>query len=528
MLEVLEQLPGERGLQRALAWWDKGYQVAAAFRGRVTPQNAAELMQRFGRLLPRDDPARFLDYFDGVELPRAMFASIRERAAATEDIGLRSRLLRMMAETGDERAADAALAEWRANADMGNWAAGCLLTLGRRNPAPPVLAAMDSMVRADGKPIADTVRSELLLALLSSGWRTRSLTLRYDRALDLVAAGMATAPAKHPYASRDDAPKLSPLQYLVYREVDPPHGFTPEQVVPHLRTLFANADSAPLFAPDRWSVPAIADVYLVELAERSPMFRTDWQQIAAARLNDQLAAGTSGGPMFDWFAQVLANPADKKVMPIPPAVARRFRDRLLQLVDSENPAWARAAASALRDIGEPLDLARLAGNHNADVRAWVADLVRDGEAEVPDSVMLQLLADPDVTVRYVTTEYFGATVNKAAVPGLITLLRAPESDLRKAAADALTKIRFYHEQQAHWDRVLKGMDASPASALEKLLLQAKPGAPKQQRLLAITSLGALRAPEALPFLIDWTQDGDGDVADEAKAAITAIHLDPRK
>ena len=76
--------------------------------------------------------------------------------------------------------------------------------------------------------------------------------------------------------------------------------------------------------------------------------------------------------------------------------------------------------------------------------------------------------------------------------------------------------------------MLTGLDASPASAAEKLLLQAKPGAPKAQRLLAIQSLGVLGVPEALPFLIDWSADPDGEVASAAQAAITAIHLNPRR
>ncbi|MFT4516281.1 MAG: HEAT repeat protein [Planctomycetota bacterium] len=122
----------------------------------------------------------------------------------------------------------------------------------------------------------------------------------------------------------------------------------------------------------------------------------------------------------------------------------------------------------------------------------------------------------------------GATVHKPAVAGLIELLRDTESHVRTVAADALTRIRFYHQQQTHWDRVLKGLDASPASATEKLLVQAKPDAKKEQRLLAIKSLGVLGATEALPFLIDWTQDADKDIAGAAKAAITKIHLSPRK
>jgi hypothetical protein len=79
------------------------------------------------------------------------------------------------------------------------------------------------------------------------------------------------------------------------------------------------------------------------------------------------------------------------------------------------------------------------------------------------------------------------------VPGdadfLIPLLRDPVEHVRQQAAESLTRIRFYHEQQAHWDRALEGLDASPASAAEKLLLQAKPDQPRAQRLLALQSLG---------------------------------------
>ena len=157
------------------------------------------------------------------------------------------------------------------------------------------------------------------------------------------------------------------------------------------------------------------------------------------------------------------------------------------------------------------------------MKQWASTGKTGGEA-----FLLPLLRDLDAGVRMETAEFFGARVSKEAVPDLIALLRDPEETVRKDAADALTRIRFFHEQQAHWDRVLKGLDASPASAAEKLLLQAKPGAAKAQRLLAITSLGTLGVPEALPFLIEWTADPDAELAAAAKAAITQIHLNPRK
>ena len=132
-------------------------------------------------------------------------------------------------------------------------------------------------------------------------------------------------------------------------------------------------------------------------------------------------------------------------------------------------------------------------------------------------------AEIDVArVRLVCQLRQDLNLNEDAVPVVLSLLdqlHGLRSEL-KNLAQAL--------EQAHWDRVIKGLDASPASAAEKLLLQAKPGAPKEQRLLAITSLGALGVPEALPFLIEWSTDADADVAAKAKAAITQIHLNPRK
>ncbi len=167
-------------------------------------------------------------------------------------------------------------------------------------------------------------------------------------------------------------------------------------------------------------------------------------------------------------------------------------------------------------------------NRHARVR-WLAVGETVGtQGAAAEGLVRPLLKDPADDVRVSVANYLGAIVSKDAVPDLIALLRDPGERVRTAAADALTRIRFYHEQQAHWDRVLKGLDASPASAAEKLLLQAKPGAPREQRLLAIESLGTLGVPEALPFLIEWTTDADADVAQKAKAAITQIHLNPRK
>jgi HEAT repeat protein len=133
------------------------------------------------------------------------------------------------------------------------------------------------------------------------------------------------------------------------------------------------------------------------------------------------------------------------------------------------------------------------------------------------------LGDRDGRVRLAACKYFAGIVSKDAVPELLARLKDDNEAVRNAAADALQKIRFYQEQQAHWDRILKGVDASAGTVTEKLLVQAKPGQPKEQRVLAIQSLAAVGAPEALPFLIDWLGDQDADVAAAARAAVGTIH-----
>ncbi|MBL8725745.1 MAG: HEAT repeat domain-containing protein [Planctomycetes bacterium] len=110
-----------------------------------------------------------------------------------------------------------------------------------------------------------------------------------------------------------------------------------------------------------------------------------------------------------------------------------------------------------------------------------------------------------------------------SVGALLAMLNDPEPLVRKAATEALEQLRFQQEQRSYWNTAGTGIDASPAAALAKLLQQAKAGAAKDQRLLAIRSLAALGRPEALPFLIEAIQDQDPDVAAAARAAVALLH-----
>ena len=111
-----------------------------------------------------------------------------------------------------------------------------------------------------------------------------------------------------------------------------------------------------------------------------------------------------------------------------------------------------------------------------------------------------------------------------SVAELLGALKDSEKIVREAAAAALTSIRFYHDEQVHWDRVFAGASGVTRNgAAEALLEQAAPDRDAPSRILAIRSLGQLGVAETLPFLIDWSNGDDEQVAKEARAAIARIH-----
>jgi hypothetical protein len=119
-------------------------------------------------------------------------------------------------------------------------------------------------------------------------------------------------------------------------------------------------------------------------------------------------------------------------------------------------------------------------------------------------------------------------VSPELMPSVFFLVRHSDQVVRTTSNEVLRGVIPALKYSLGKEANAKGLDASPTSAVEKLLLQSKPGAPPEQRLLAIRSLGTLGVPEALPFLIEWTQDVDANVAKAAKDAITQIHLNPRR
>jgi hypothetical protein len=563
MNEVAAVLEGDV-VPTVLAWVELGYDVLGVLQGKITAANAKDVIARWDA--SQRDQLYILNMLVDADLPQAAFPLLRDKAEQARASGNWKDGVKgfcySMAKTGHPEAADWILAEAARDENATDWIAWPLVMLGRRTQAENVRVALRKAALGGAQDSEHCLQA--LLALLSMG---------DVQALDIVVQkSQLPRSVQHPYASnaepeflrraparsdssggppRVSAPLLTPLQYLLYKDPDPPHGFTDEQIIDVLHKIAKNQmpqDWQPRF----WSHTAIPDRLLGAFAriaagvparngdERNAQF--SWISLVLERVKNS----TSGqSPLHGWVAEMLQHEQprvralvlenlDEQLVTRERALVEKCLD-----VDDEECALQAALkltfivspsepAQKLTFIASPIEVERLLQNKHPRVRDFAIRGIPARLGAAGDKLVLPLTKDPDDEVRKSAASCLGAMVSKDAVPALIELLRDANEQVRSRAADALTRIRFYHEQQAHWDRILKGLDASAASAAEKLLLQAKPGAPKEQRLLAITSLGALGVPEALPFLIEWTNDADADVAAKAKAAITQIHLNPRK
>ncbi|MGA1524077.1 MAG: HEAT repeat domain-containing protein [Planctomycetota bacterium] len=206
-----------------------------------------------------------------------------------------------------------------------------------------------------------------------------------------------------------------------------------------------------------------------------------------------------------------------------------------RLVDDADESCADYAARLLERSGAVSGLAwvtRLAASPHAKLRKQaiyaVGTCTDDAEKTSANLTVRTLLDDPDGVVRSHAARYSGERVLVEAVPTLLRRMQDPEAEVRKAAEEALERIRFAREQQQLWDQLRDGIDTSPRGALERLLRQATPDQPKERRLAAIKALGSLAMPEALPYLIDWMGEDDAEIRGGCEAAMAAIHLNPRR
>lgn len=519
LMRVVITALGEEAVPHVRRWWDAGFRLWPDLEGFVTAANVVEVFARYDRVQER---AGFLRMLAGAEIPSGMFEALLAAADREQDPEARALLGEMMVKTGRGDVVPWLLRVWRDDRSLGDWTATRLVEVGRRDTSPAVRDAFDQVLRGDGGAAPGGRQAvELLLAWLSMG---------DPRALDRAAEWPITLWQRHPYAKRPV--ELSPIQYLIYENPDPPHGYTEQQITDTVKRYLAIDEQRRQFSPIRQSIGAIRDVALAAIAEVNGSDYDDgpsWRYVALQRFGERLAEHQESPALQRWFELALGGAAQEPGWfdSVPEEVVARYGERIAGLVEGHDVDWADRALAALRRHDRPVDFVALLHSRHGRLRMDAAYKLAE-HPEVPVATLIACLADDYDGVRLKVAEHLGALVAIDAVPALIGLLRDPDAGVREAAAQALTRIRFYHEQQAHWDRVLKGLDAGPASAAERLLLQAKPGEAKAQRLLAIESLGVLGVPEALPFLIDWTKDADAEIAAAAKAAITKIHLEPRR
>ncbi|MBL8750050.1 MAG: HEAT repeat domain-containing protein [Planctomycetes bacterium] len=499
---------------RAAAWLERGRTAPWILADKLSAQNCRSVVAAFERA-PRKQLLDYAYLFSTVDLPRDLFPVVHARLAdssLTDDVQKKRWIAMALARTGAPEAA-----EWLSNNSIDG-----LFELGRRCADEPVRKALWTVLEAtQGEP----TRASCALALLAMhDVKALAWTVRVDQPGPSI---------PHPYARAERPAATTPLRYVVERDPDPPHGFSDDEVAAAFASVAAEK------VPASWvslhevvgAMPArlVADVAGLVFAseDRSESEKSDWVRAALWRLRDP------AGPLAGWpargFDESRGATRAELIRLLEESEVASLRERLERCVDGDDESCAFEAVRALAGVNHPFDLARLAKNRHSRVREHLLEHLLGGvDRVVAEDLAVSLLEDPDERVRMEAIDAAGRMVSTNAVPKLIGLLRDNESYAREQAAAALTKIRFQHETQGYWDRVVKGLDASPTSAAEKLLLQAKPGAAKAQRLLAIKSLGTLGVPEALPFLIDWSGDTDPEVAAAANAAITAIHLNPRR
>jgi hypothetical protein len=510
-----------------LALSSAGYadiEFAWLLRGKVTPTNATAVFGMYDGL-GSNQQQRLLDCIEQSDLPATLFEPLRDRAntAMATQLSRGEPFVTSIARTGNP---DAATWILQFDPKKDGLVTDALLLLGRRSQDEKVRTAL----RATAKTVVKVIPewgTKLRLALLS---------MSDMPTLDALAAeGQWDQLVPHPH---DEEKHLTnPVLYLVHRDPKPPHGFSREQIIGAIQRMKVRQLA---WDPAKWQCERIDSPMLAAIATHMLGLTLDdghadvlanhqgaWAQVVLERAGSEGAASSLG----DWGRSMLTAPAPQTRRAMLRALdlqhVQRWRAEVDANLNGEDANCCIAAAMLLQRHGLLTDLAPLLRSKETRVREFA---VREFRAYVSLTFeqAVECARDASATVRTECAALLGSSLRKDAVPELLRLLADPDQGVRNTAAEALTKIRFYHEQQAHWDRVLKGLDATPANAAEKLLLQAKPDAPKNQRLLAITSLGTLGVPEALPFLIDWTADPDAEIQKAAKDAITQIHLNPRK
>lgn len=207
---------------------------------------------------------------------------------------------------------------------------------------------------------------------------------------------------------------------------------------------------------------------------------------------------------------------------VPKQLRARFVDEAHNLLAANPEPWFVTYACGNVPLREQ-DWRGLLQSPDAEIRAIALRSMPPEFAAVLREPVFACLRVEQVATRkeavVASTRLFGSE----AVPSLLPLLQDLDKDVRQIAREQLEQLRQDAEQRTFWQKAQAGIDTSSQGAAAKLLLQAKAGEPKEQRLLALRSLAVLGVAETLPYLIDAANEADADIAAAARAAITAIH-----
>lgn len=208
---------------------------------------------------------------------------------------------------------------------------------------------------------------------------------------------------------------------------------------------------------------------------------------------------------------------------IPMPVRGRFLAETRDLLASNPERWfvneVLASSIPLRDQ----DWLGLLQSADAEVRTQALRALPPEFAAGLREVVFACLRIEQVPVRKEAVVAAARLFGSDAVASLLPLLQDQNQEVRQVVREQLEKLRQDAEQRTFWQKAQAGIDTSSQGAAARLLLQAKAGEPKEQRLLALRSLAVLAVAETLPYLIDAANEADADIAAAARAAITAIH-----
>ncbi|WP_242046536.1 HEAT repeat domain-containing protein [Cylindrospermum sp. FACHB-282] len=197
---------------------------------------------------------------------------------------------------------------------------------------------------------------------------------------------------------------------------------------------------------------------------------------------------------------------------------------LIKLLEDQDSVVRRIAASALGEIKSEQaipGLIKLLEDQDSVVRRIAASALGEIKSEQAISGLIKLLEDQDSVVRRIAASALGEIKSEQAIPGLIKLLKDQDFFVRRSATSALGKIK---SEQAIPGLIQISEDPgyfairSSADALAETQPEQVPGLiellkdPESDiRLITASILEKIESEQAIPNLIELLEDPEFDI-----------------